>query len=138
MSENGSALVSGQERAFEFENFELIPARRLLLREGSEVRIGSRAFDLLVALVQNAGQVISKEELLTRVWKNVIVEETNLRVHVCILRRLLEDHASQSRFIVHVARRGYIFVAQMRLTDRRVPHRGRRPAVQVRQDSQFV
>jgi DNA-binding winged helix-turn-helix (wHTH) protein len=108
-----NAIGPPQAGVLKFGSFELSPARRLLAREGRALKIGSRAFDLLIVLVENAGRVISKDELLSRVWGNVIVEDTNLRVHVSFLRRLLGDDGLESRYIVHVARRGYIFVAPL-------------------------
>jgi DNA-binding winged helix-turn-helix (wHTH) protein len=106
------------ESVFRFGPFELRPARRLLIKDGRAVKVGSRALDLLVALVQNAGTVIEKDELISRVWANVVVEDTNLRVHIAALRRLLGDDGLDSRYIVHVARRGYVFVAPLVVTDR--------------------
>jgi DNA-binding winged helix-turn-helix (wHTH) protein len=96
---------------FRFGSFELTPARRQLLRDGRAVKVGSRAFDILVALVESAGRVISKDQLMLQVWSSVIVEDTNLRVHISNLRRLLGDDRLDTRYIVHVARRGYVFVA---------------------------
>ena len=100
-------------KVFRFGRFELSPSRRLLTRDGYTVKIGSRALDLLVTLVASAGQLLTKEHLISRVWTNSFVEETNLRVHISTLRRLLGDDGSESRYIVHVARRGYVFVAPM-------------------------
>jgi DNA-binding winged helix-turn-helix (wHTH) protein len=107
------------EAAFRFGPFELVPVRRCLSKDGHAVRVGSRALDLLVALVENAGQVVEKGELMARVWPNVVVHEGNLRVHVAALRRLLGDDGLESRYIVHVARRGYIFVAPLISQDER-------------------
>ena len=105
------------EFVFRFGPFELSPTRRLLTKDGRAVKVGSRALDLLIALVENAGSVIAKDELISRVWTRVIVEESNLRVHIAALRRLLGDDGLDSRYIVHVARRGYVFVAPSVLTD---------------------
>ena len=109
-----NAILKSDEPAFGFENFELIPSRRLLTRDGRAVKVGSRAFDLLVALVERAGNVVVKHELLSRVWANLVVEDTNLRVHIASLRRLLGDDGVHRRYIVHVARQGYIFVCPLR------------------------
>ena len=104
---------SVESNGFTFGNFELVPTRRLLSKEGRIVKVGSRALDLLIALIERAGQIVTKEELMSQVWSNVIVEDTNLRVHVSALRRLLGDDGINSRYIVHVARRGYVFVAPL-------------------------
>jgi DNA-binding winged helix-turn-helix (wHTH) protein len=75
------------------------------------VRLGSRACDLLLALLEKPGQVVSKQELLTRVWPDTFVEEAGLRVHVAALRRALGDGNAGRRFIANVPGRGYSFVA---------------------------
>jgi DNA-binding winged helix-turn-helix (wHTH) protein len=99
--------------AFAFGKFKLIPAQRLLTQGGRSLKLGSRALDILVTLVQRAGEIVSRDELMSRVWSNVIVEDTNLRVHISTLRRVLEDDGLHNRYIVHVARRGYVFVAPL-------------------------
>lgn len=108
-----NANSESQEDVFRFGPFELVPKRRWLSMKGRPVKIGSRALDLLVVLVENAGKVVGKRELILQVWGSVIVEDANLRVHISALRRLLGDDGVESRFIVHVARRGYIFVARL-------------------------
>jgi DNA-binding winged helix-turn-helix (wHTH) protein len=108
------ASLREDETMFRFGNFELSPSRRLLTRDGRAVKIGSRALDLLVTLVESAGQVVTKDRLISSVWMNVIVEDTNLRVHISCLRKLLGDDGNENRYIVHVARRGYVFVAPWR------------------------
>lgn len=99
------------ERVFFFGSFELYPARRLLVKDGVTVKIGGRAFDLLIMLVENAGRIVANQELIAGVWGKLIVVDTNIRVHVASLRRVLGDNRYDSRYIVHVARRGYVFVA---------------------------
>src|SRR5262249_38756978 len=79
------------EKVFAFGSFRLAPARRILLEDGKPLRVGSRAFDILVALVERAGQTISKEELIARAWPGTVVEEAALRVHVVALRKALRD-----------------------------------------------
>jgi len=108
-----NSIYLAHQLAFRFGPFELVPVRRFLSKDGHAVRVGSRALDLLVALVENAGRVVEKDELMARVWPNVVVDEVNLRVHVASLRRLLGDDGLESRYIVHVARRGYTFVAPL-------------------------
>lgn len=98
---------------FRFGPFELIPARRLLSKDGHALRVGSRALDLLIVLVENAGRVVEKDDLIAHVWPNVLVADGNVRVHISTLRRLLGDDGLDTRYIVHVARRGYIFVAPL-------------------------
>lgn len=108
-----NAMLFVDEVVYTFGRFQLFPARRLLSRDGRVVKMGSRALDLLVTLVERAGKVVAKDELMSQVWPNVIVEDTNLRVHICALRRVLGDDGLESRYIVYVARRGYVFVAPL-------------------------
>ncbi|HKM71782.1 MAG TPA: winged helix-turn-helix domain-containing protein [Stellaceae bacterium] len=70
------------ESAISFGPFRLVPARRLLFEDERPVRLGSRAFDLLATLVERAGELIGKEELIARVWPNLFVEEANLKIQV--------------------------------------------------------
>ncbi len=65
-----------------FGRFQLIPSRQLLFDGDKPVRLGSRALEILVTLAERAGEIISKDELMARVWPNTFVEEGNLRVHI--------------------------------------------------------
>jgi DNA-binding winged helix-turn-helix (wHTH) protein len=102
------------EPAIAFGPFRLLPAQRLLLEAGKPVRLGSRALDILIALVERAGQVVGKEELMNRVWPNTFVEGGNLKVHVAALRKMLGDGQPGQRYVVNVHGRGYVFVAPVR------------------------
>jgi len=104
-------------RQFAFGPFRLFPAQQLLLEGESPVRLGSRARDLLIALLEQAGQVITKEALSARVWPNIVVEEGSLRVHVAALRKALRDGQEGRRYIANVAGRGYSFVGEVVATD---------------------
>ena len=73
--------------AFSFGDFEIDGYRRLLLKHGEPVTLKSKTFDLLLTLVQNHGQLLSKNDLLSKVWEDQFVEENNLTVHVDALRR---------------------------------------------------
>lgn len=97
-----------------FGEFQLLPERRLLLRDGRPVRLGSRAFDLLITLAARPGDVIAKEELIARTWPDTFVDEANLRVHVGALRKALGEDQAGSRYITNVPGRGYCFVAPVR------------------------
>src|SRR4051794_12329368 len=96
-------------REFSFGSFCLHAAERRLLRAGESVEIGSRALDILIALVERAGEVVGKKGLIARVWPDVIVEEGNLRVHVAALRKVLGDGVDGARYIANVPGRGYSF-----------------------------
>ena len=75
----------------EFGRFRLNPGQRALLRAGVPVRLGSRAMDLLSVLATAKGEVVSKDELLTRVWPGLTVEENNLQVQISALRKVLGE-----------------------------------------------
>ena len=93
-----------------FGPFRLAPRRRLLIENGKRLRLGSRAFDILVALVDRAGQIVSKEELSALIWPNKVMDDANLRVHVAALRKALGDAREGSRYISSIVGRGYSFV----------------------------
>lgn len=98
---------------FVFGPFRLLLAKRILLRDGRPLRLGSRAFELLAALVQRAGQTIANDELKAQVWPGIHVDEGTLRVHVAALRRALGDGVGGSRYVANVPGRGYSFVAPL-------------------------
>jgi DNA-binding winged helix-turn-helix (wHTH) protein len=75
------------------------------------VRIGSRAFDILLALLERPGELVTKEELVARVWPNTFVGGDNLAVQIAGLRRALGDGAGQTRYVINIPGRGYRFVA---------------------------
>ena len=89
---------------YRFGPFELQPDKRRLLREGAPISLRPRAFDLLVALVDRAGHLATKDELLERVWPTTVVEEAALHVQVSALRKVLGGDA-----ITTVSGRGYQF-----------------------------
>lgn len=96
-----------------FGPFRLLPSQFLLLECDKPVQLGSRALEILVALVERPGELITKQELLARVWPNIFVEPANLSVHVSALRRTLRDGRDGNRFIINVPGRGYSFVANV-------------------------
>ena len=101
-------------RAISFGPYRLFVAQRLLLEGDRQVRLGSRAFDILTALVERAGEVVSKEDLIARAWPATFVEEANLKIQVSALRRALGDGQGDNRYVATVVGRGYNFVAPIR------------------------
>ncbi|MBV8120749.1 MAG: helix-turn-helix transcriptional regulator, partial [Alphaproteobacteria bacterium] len=99
------------EEAFAFGSFRLIPSQRMLFEDGKALRLGSRAFDILVAVVERAGETVTKEGLLARAWPDTVVEEAALRVHVAALRKALGDGRAGKRYIANLSGRGYAFIA---------------------------
>src|ERR1700680_1158990 len=113
--------ASPQGQSVSFGPFRLLATQRLLLEGDRQVRLGSRALDILVALVERRGELISKYELLDLVWPNTVVEEGNLKVHVAGLRRALGDGRGGNRYVINVPGRGYRFVAPVAFADEPEP-----------------
>jgi DNA-binding winged helix-turn-helix (wHTH) protein len=94
-----------------FGPFSLIPGERLLTRGGAPVELSARALDILIALLSNPNEVVSKNDLLSQVWPDVTVEEGSLRFHMANLRKALGDGRDGARYITTISGRGYCFVA---------------------------
>ncbi|HEY4918503.1 MAG TPA: winged helix-turn-helix domain-containing protein [Xanthobacteraceae bacterium] len=92
---------------FRFADFLCLPSRRQLLNGGNPVPIGSRAFDILVALLNGRGNLVSKDDLIAAAWPDTNVGETNLRVHMAALRKALHAHGADENLICTVPGRGY-------------------------------
>jgi DNA-binding winged helix-turn-helix (wHTH) protein len=99
---------------YEFGAFRLDTTKRLLRREGEVVSLKSKDFDLLLAFVEHSGQILSKNDLIRRLWPDSFVEEGNLSVHIFSLRRALGETPDDHQYIVTVPGRGYSFVAVVR------------------------
>ncbi|MEJ0019605.1 MAG: winged helix-turn-helix domain-containing protein [Acetobacteraceae bacterium] len=97
-----------------FGPFRLTASERLLTKGDEPVAVGGRALDILVMLVERAGEVVTRRELIDRVWPDIIVEEANLRVHLAGLRKLLGEGKDGARYITNVPGRGYCFVSPVR------------------------
>jgi predicted ATPase/DNA-binding winged helix-turn-helix (wHTH) protein len=104
-------------RAISFGPFRLLAEQRMLLEGDKPVRLGSRAFDILAALTERAGEVVGKEELMARAWPQTFVEEANLKIQISALRRALGDGQGGHRYVVTVVGRGYNFVAPVRIDE---------------------
>lgn len=104
-------VKESSQESLAFGPFSVHRRRRLLLEGDKEVRLGSRAFDLLIALLDHGGEVVGRQQLESRVWPSSVVEETSLRAQVAALRRALGDGHGGTRYITNVPGRGYCFVA---------------------------
>ena len=102
---------------YQFGPFVIDLGERVLRRDGHPVSLTPKAFDLLAALLERPGQLISKDELLEMVWPGTFVEESNLAYNVFALRKALGDTAENSRFIETVPKRGYRFTAAVTPAD---------------------
>jgi DNA-binding winged helix-turn-helix (wHTH) protein/TolB-like protein/Tfp pilus assembly protein PilF len=98
---------------FEFGRFRLDPAEHLLLEEGKPVPLTPKAFEILQLLVESKGKLLSKEELMKRIWPDSFVEDANLTVNISALRKALGDSPDGQGFIVTVPKHGYRFVGQV-------------------------
>src|SRR5687767_13795856 len=96
---------------YEFGRFRLKSDERVLLREDELVSLTPKAFDILLALLENDGRIVPKDDLMKKVWPNTFVEEGNLTQNVSLLRKALGESANGPQFIETVPRRGYRFVA---------------------------
>jgi uncharacterized protein GlcG (DUF336 family)/DNA-binding winged helix-turn-helix (wHTH) protein len=101
-------------RCFAFGPFVLIPRRQVLLKSGIPARLGSRALEILTRLVQRPGEVIDKLELIALVWGEVFVDESNLKVNIAAIRRVIDCEATHGSCIATVVGRGYRFVEPVR------------------------
>jgi Tol biopolymer transport system component/DNA-binding winged helix-turn-helix (wHTH) protein len=100
-------------RFYEFGPFLIDAAKRLLLREGEALQLTPKAFDTLLALVERAGQLVTKDELMSRLWPDTFVEEGSLTRNISALRKALGENPREHRYIVTVPGQGYRFVARV-------------------------
>src|SRR5271156_879879 len=96
-----------------FGPFSLFAAERLLKKGNEPIPLGGRALDILIALAERAGEVVTNKELISTVWPDVTVEEANLRFQMAALRKALGDGRDGARYVSNVAGRGYCFVASI-------------------------
>src|ERR1700693_3226978 len=102
--------------AIEFGRFQVLPQRRELLAEGRALELGGRAFDVLMALIEASGAVVSKDALMNRVWPNRVIEENSLQAQIAALRRAF---GAERELIRTIAGRGYQFTGVIRTVSAR-------------------
>ncbi|HKQ04204.1 MAG TPA: winged helix-turn-helix domain-containing protein [Blastocatellia bacterium] len=107
-------MTTEQPRIYEFGRFRLDRAERTLQRGGEPVSLTPKVFGILLALVENSGRVVGKDELMRQVWPDSFVEEGNLTQNISLLRKALGETSDGKPFIETVARRGYRFAASVR------------------------
>ena len=108
-------MTLSPDQAVHFGPYRIYPGQRLVLEGDQPLRLGRRAMDILLILLEHAGNVVSKQQLIAQVWPKSVVEDINLRVHMAALRKALGDGQAGQRYIVTVAQRGYSFVAPFSL-----------------------
>ena len=91
-----------EKQVYEFDGFRVDPVRRRLLRGGELVSLTPKAFSILLALLENRGEVVDKEELIQRVWPDTFVTEANLTQNISSLRKALGERANDHRYVVTV------------------------------------
>jgi DNA-binding winged helix-turn-helix (wHTH) protein/tetratricopeptide (TPR) repeat protein len=105
------------QSCYEFGPFRLNASERLLLRDGQPVPLPPKVFDTLLVLVQSSGHLVEKDELMTKLWPDTFVEEATLARNISDLRKALCEDTGQHKYIDTVPKRGYRFVAGVRVTE---------------------
>src|ERR1044071_2051100 len=108
------SVIRQDNRFYEFDSFLLNETERLLLFHGQAIPLTPKAFELLIVFVNNAEIVLTKEELMERVWPDAFVEEANLAVTISMLRKALGETPDGGQYIETLPRRGYRFAAQVK------------------------
>jgi DNA-binding winged helix-turn-helix (wHTH) protein len=122
----GQMTSSHTRYNYEFDDFRILTAERVLLRDGKAVALAPKVFDLLLILVEKSGHLVEKAELMEKVWPETYVEENNLTVNMSALRKTLGQSRNGQQYIETVPKRGYRFVANVSKVpeenDRQVEH----------------
>jgi len=105
--------------SYEFGTFRVDADSRILLRDAKPVPLMPKAFDLLLVLIQNRGRVLDRDRLMSEVWPNTHVENTNLNVNLSMLRKVLGEKPRDHRYIVTIPGKGYKFVAAVKVPENR-------------------
>src|SRR5690242_13854468 len=109
------------DKLYEFGDFRLNTSERLLQKQGVDIPLPPKVFDILLVLVENHGHVVDKEQLMNEVWPDTFVEENNLKVYISGLRKALGENPEGKKYIETLPKRGYRFAAGItRLVDKDV------------------
>ena len=114
---NDGMTGASRVTAIRFGTFCVHPKQRLLLEADQPVRLGSRALDILITLIECHGELVTRRELMARVWPGMTVVDANLSVHIAALRRALRDGQDGNRYLVTTPAQGYRFVAPISITE---------------------
>jgi DNA-binding winged helix-turn-helix (wHTH) protein len=115
--EKRTAWADAPATKVSFGPFCLLPTQFLLLEGDKAVSLGGRALEILIALIERRGVLVSRQDLTARVWPNLFVDPSNLTVNMSALRRALRDGQNGNRFIVNIRGRGYCFVASVEVSE---------------------
>lgn len=112
-----------EARIYEFEDFRLDAKRRSIVSRasGELIPLSPKAVELLICLIENTGRILTKDELLEKVWQDAFVEEANLSQTVFVLRKALGDEAKRPRFILTIPNKGYRFIAHVKVFEDAIP-----------------
>src|SRR5215813_8882524 len=102
---------------YEFDEFRLEAAKLMLYRNGQEISLPPKVIETLLVLIVNRGKIVSKDELMNKVWADAVVEESNLSQYLYRLRKTLGDRADGEPYIETLRRRGYRFTGEVRLLE---------------------
>jgi DNA-binding winged helix-turn-helix (wHTH) protein/pimeloyl-ACP methyl ester carboxylesterase len=126
-------MATDEAPVYEFGNFRLEVRERRLLRDGHPIPLTTKVFDTLTVLIARSGRLLTKDELMQRIWPDTVVEENNLNHNISVLRRALGEQPSGPHFIETVPRVGYRFIAGVRqLGSATSPSSPKAPAVSAR------
>lgn len=128
-TDSADSASGGQATTLKFGPFTVDRTRGLLLRDGRDVHLPPKALDVLLCLLERPGAVISKEDLIGRVWADIAVTDASLTETVRTLRNALGDDSRQPTFVQTVHRRGYRFIAALRPDGDDIPSAGMVPAI---------
>jgi DNA-binding winged helix-turn-helix (wHTH) protein/TolB-like protein len=106
-----------KKKYFQFGGFRFYPSEQLLLRDEIPIPLAPKTFDILLVLVKNFGHLVGRDELMSAVWPDSFVEETNLTVNISLLRKALGDMKDGRPYIETVPRKGYRFNAEVQECD---------------------
>jgi serine/threonine-protein kinase len=113
----GAICQPTESAIYEFDNFRIDSGKRLFSNGGAEpIQLTPKIVDTLLYLVSRHGTVIDKDELMSAIWPDSVVEENNLNKNISVLRRVLGENPGDNRYIVTVPGKGYKFVADVRVT----------------------
>jgi len=110
--------MSAVSEDYEFDHFRIDAKHRFLMREGEVVQLKPKVFDTLMVLIESAGRIVTKDELMQAVWGDTIVEENNLTHNISVLRKVLGENRGDHRYILTIPGRGYRFVAEVKAVNR--------------------
>ncbi len=120
-------MVNLIKQLYRFEHFHIDVTNRLLLRDGENVALAPKVFDLLLLLVERSGDVLEKEELMHLLWPDTFVEDNNLTVSMSALRKALGEGKNGMKFIETIPRRGYRFIAPVSKAEESLPSANHEP-----------